>query len=85
MSQKTFRLPDLGEGLTESEIVTWRVASGDSEWCSGEPMPPPKGMRMVTGIGTAPRVRARSLARFATIWSNAGYTKPSNWISTTGR
>lgn len=30
MSQKTFRLPDLGEGLTESEIVTWRVAEGDS-------------------------------------------------------
>ena len=24
-----FRLPDLGEGLTESEIVTWRVAEGD--------------------------------------------------------
>ena len=30
MSQKTFRLPDLGEGLTESEIVTWRVAEGDA-------------------------------------------------------
>ena len=25
-----FRLPDLGEGLTESEIVTWRVAEGDA-------------------------------------------------------
>lgn len=25
----TFRLPDLGEGLTESEIVTWQVAEGD--------------------------------------------------------
>lgn len=25
----TFRLPDLGEGLTESEIVTWHVAQGD--------------------------------------------------------
>ena len=24
-----FRLPDLGEGLTESEIVAWRVAEGD--------------------------------------------------------
>ena len=26
---KEFRLPDLGEGLTESEIVSWRVAAGD--------------------------------------------------------
>lgn len=25
----TFRLPDLGEGLTESEIVSWQVAEGD--------------------------------------------------------
>lgn len=30
MSQKTFRLPDLGEGLTESDIATWRVAVGDA-------------------------------------------------------
>ncbi|MDY6054688.1 dihydrolipoamide acetyltransferase family protein [Micrococcus sp.] len=29
MAQKVFRLPDLGEGLTESEVVTWRVAVGD--------------------------------------------------------
>ncbi|MFI5084675.1 MAG: dihydrolipoamide acetyltransferase family protein [Actinomycetales bacterium] len=27
---KEFRLPDLGEGLTESEIVDWKVAVGDS-------------------------------------------------------
>lgn len=27
--RSTFRLPDLGEGLTESEIVTWLVAEGD--------------------------------------------------------
>jgi len=27
---KTFLLPDLGEGLTESEVVSWRVAEGDS-------------------------------------------------------
>ncbi|MEN2743121.1 dihydrolipoamide acetyltransferase family protein [Sinomonas halotolerans] len=27
---REFRLPDLGEGLTESEIVAWRVAEGDS-------------------------------------------------------
>ncbi|HWM33298.1 MAG TPA: dihydrolipoamide acetyltransferase family protein [Pseudolysinimonas sp.] len=26
---KEFRLPDLGEGLTESEIVSWRIAAGD--------------------------------------------------------
>ena len=26
---KEFPLPDLGEGLTESEIVAWRVAVGD--------------------------------------------------------
>ncbi|HIY65295.1 MAG TPA: 2-oxo acid dehydrogenase subunit E2 [Candidatus Agrococcus pullicola] len=25
----TFKLPDLGEGLTESEIVTWQIAEGD--------------------------------------------------------
>jgi len=30
MSLREFRLPDLGEGLTESDIVTWRVAEGDS-------------------------------------------------------
>jgi pyruvate dehydrogenase E2 component (dihydrolipoamide acetyltransferase) len=27
---KEFRLPDLGEGLTESEIVSWKVAVGDT-------------------------------------------------------
>ncbi|TQK18139.1 pyruvate dehydrogenase E2 component (dihydrolipoamide acetyltransferase) [Microbacterium sp. SLBN-154] len=30
MSTQTFLLPDVGEGLTEAEIVTWRVAPGDS-------------------------------------------------------
>ncbi len=30
MTVKTFTLPDLGEGLTESEIVAWRVDVGDS-------------------------------------------------------
>jgi pyruvate dehydrogenase E2 component (dihydrolipoamide acetyltransferase) len=30
MSELTFRLPDVGEGLTEAEIVQWRVAPGDS-------------------------------------------------------
>lgn len=27
---RTFLLPDLGEGLTESEVVSWRIAVGDS-------------------------------------------------------
>ncbi len=30
MSTQTFVLPDVGEGLTEAEIVTWRVAPGDT-------------------------------------------------------
>ena len=29
MTIKDFALPDLGEGLTESEIVAWHVAEGD--------------------------------------------------------
>jgi 2-oxoisovalerate dehydrogenase E2 component (dihydrolipoyl transacylase) len=29
MAAKDFLLPDLGEGLEEAEIVTWRVAEGD--------------------------------------------------------
>ncbi|GAA4347313.1 dihydrolipoamide acetyltransferase family protein [Microbacterium rhizosphaerae] len=29
MSPQTFVLPDVGEGLTEAEIVSWRVAPGD--------------------------------------------------------
>lgn len=28
--EKLFKLPDLGEGLTESEILSWKVAVGDS-------------------------------------------------------
>ncbi len=27
---KTFLLPDVGEGLTEAEIVAWHVAVGDT-------------------------------------------------------
>jgi 2-oxoisovalerate dehydrogenase E2 component (dihydrolipoyl transacylase) len=30
MPELTFRLPDLGEGLTEAEIVQWLVAEGDT-------------------------------------------------------
>ncbi len=29
MTAREFRLPDLGEGLTESELVEWHVAAGD--------------------------------------------------------
>ena len=32
----------------------------------------------------SPWVRIRYLARWLTIWSNAGYENPSNWISGTG-
>ncbi len=30
MTTQTFTLPDVGEGLTEAEIVTWKVAPGDT-------------------------------------------------------
>jgi pyruvate dehydrogenase E2 component (dihydrolipoamide acetyltransferase) len=30
MASLDFALPDLGEGLTESELVSWRVAAGDA-------------------------------------------------------
>ena len=29
MSEQTFLLPDVGEGLIEADIVTWKVAVGD--------------------------------------------------------
>src|SRR6185369_10055263 len=29
MAERTFLLPDLGEGLTEAEVVRWLVAAGD--------------------------------------------------------
>lgn len=29
MSEQIFELPDVGEGLTEAEIVSWKVAAGD--------------------------------------------------------
>ncbi len=46
------------ETLTTRSPDVWvKYASGDSEWCSGEPMPPPNGTRTVMGIFTAPWVR----------------------------
>ncbi len=30
MSERVFRLPDLGEGLTEAEIIEWQVSEGDT-------------------------------------------------------
>src|SRR6202012_2891785 len=30
MSEQQFRLPDVGEGLMEADIVTWRVKPGDT-------------------------------------------------------
>lgn len=30
MSASQFLLPDVGEGLTEAEIVSWKVAAGDT-------------------------------------------------------
>jgi 2-oxoisovalerate dehydrogenase E2 component (dihydrolipoyl transacylase) len=29
LSERTFLLPDVGEGLVEAEIVTWKVSVGD--------------------------------------------------------
>ena len=35
MSEQTFPLPDVGEGLTEAEIVNWLVAPGDASALAG--------------------------------------------------
>ncbi len=70
---------------TRSPAVCANSASGDSEWCSAAPMPPPTGMRMVIRRRTFPPVRACIFASWDRIWSNATNTKPSNWISHTGR
>ncbi len=42
---------------TRSPAVCAKNTSGDSLWCSTAPMPPPHGMRMVTGRLTFPRDR----------------------------
>ena len=44
----------LEHATTRRPAVCAKYASGDSEWCSTAPMPPPNGMRTVTGIFTAP-------------------------------
>ena len=62
-----------------------KYVSTDSLWCSTAPMPPPNGMRMVIGILTRPAERLWNFATWLTIWSKPGNTKPSNWISHTGR
>ena len=62
--------------------ATWaNSASGDSLWCSTAPMPPPYGIRMTTGILTLPSDAECIFASWVTIWSYAGKTNPSNWIS----
>ena len=30
MTEQRFLLPDVGEGLTEADIVSWKVAPGDT-------------------------------------------------------
>ena len=30
MTERTFHLPDVGEGLTEADIVQWKVKAGDT-------------------------------------------------------
>ncbi len=63
---------------TVAGVTTWMpgvcatYASDESLWCSTPPMPPPYGIRMTTGIGSAPRVRLRILARWLTSCSKAG-------------
>ncbi len=47
-------------------------ASLDSLWCSTAPMPPAHGTRMTIGSVRSPPERARILASWLTIWSNAG-------------
>ena len=71
--------------MIRSPAVCAYSASGDSEWCSTEPMTPPYGMRMVMGSLSLPSERAWILATCVVIWLNAGKVNPSNWISHTGR
>lgn len=45
------------QATTRKPAVWVKYASGESEWCSAAPMPPPHGTRMVIGMRTAPLVR----------------------------
>jgi len=69
MSSLTFHLPDLGEGLSEAEIVEWHVSVGD-EVHSGQPLvsvetdkavvdiPSPRTARIVALHGSAGEIVA---------------------------
>ena len=65
--------------------VCAKYVSGLSWWCSTAPMCPPYGIRITIGIEIATLVPRVSLASCVVIWSKAGNTNPSNWISMTGR
>ena len=73
------------QATTRRPAVCVNSASGDSLWCSTAPMPPPHGILITTGRLSWPSDRYRILASWVVIWSKAGNTKPSNWISHTGR
>ena len=47
----------LEQATTRSPAVCEKYASGDSLWCSTAPMPPPNGIRIVTGRLMLPRDR----------------------------
>src|SRR3989442_2565327 len=47
MADQTFRLPDLGEGLTEAQLVAWRVAAGGAVGVD---------LALVTGSGPGGRI-----------------------------
>ena len=74
LSEEIFLLPDVGEGLTEAEIVTWKVAVGDVVTLN-QPLvdietakatvelPSPYAGTVVALHGTAPVTCSRSTSR----------------------
>ena len=44
----------MAQETTFRPAVCAKYASGDSEWCSTAPMPPPNGIRITIGILTLP-------------------------------
>ncbi|CNI96002.1 Uncharacterised protein [Mycobacterium tuberculosis] len=57
------------EGVTIRRPAVWaNSASGDSEWCSTEPITPPYGMRIVTGTVYCLSVRLWIFASWLVIW-----------------